>query len=127
MEEIKLKVHYNKSVICPYCNKAPPWIENKEIFGKNIGVSYMCYYCRPCDPYVGCYANTRKPNGTMANRELRNLRKKAHHYVNRLWQSLDQRKRVYMDMAVHFGNNVHIGASSEDVCKRVIGYAKYIA
>ena len=50
-------------MICPYCNKEAKWCENKVIYGKNYGKSYMCYYCKDCDAYVGCHNNTKFPNG----------------------------------------------------------------
>ena len=57
-------------MICPYCQKEAPWISNEEVYGKRYGKSYMCYYCKDCDAYVGCHDNTKRALGTMANQEL---------------------------------------------------------
>lgn len=67
-------------MICPYCKKEALWCENKEIYGKNYGKSYMCWLCKECDAYVGCHNNTKKPLGTMANKTTRALRIKAKNY-----------------------------------------------
>lgn len=79
--------HSNEKVICPYCGKEAVWCENKEIYGKNYGNSYMCYLCKNCNAYVGCHQNTERPLGTMANKELRELRIKCHRNFDKLWKS----------------------------------------
>lgn len=63
------------------------WTENKAIYGRNHGRSFMCYLCRPCNAYVGCHNNTRKPLGTMADAETREWRKKAHAVIDLIWKS----------------------------------------
>lgn len=108
-------------MICPYCNKEAPWIENKEIYGRNYGRSYMCYYCRDCDAYVGCHNNTKYPLGTMANKELRMWRIKAHEHLDRLWKDkIFKRKEVYHMLKVIFHKEVHIGESNIEMCKKII-------
>jgi hypothetical protein len=107
-------------VICPYCGKEAKWCENKEIYGKNYGKSYMCYYCKECNAYVGCHKNTRKPLGTMANAELREWRKKAHANIDPLWKSGSiKRKTVYKLLNKFFGKEIHIGGSDIEMCKRI--------
>ena len=62
---------------CNYCGKEAEWVENKEIYGRNYGKSYMAWLCRDCDAYVGCHKNTKKSLGSLANKELREWRKEA--------------------------------------------------
>lgn len=108
-------------MICPYCHKEARWCENKERYGKNYGASYMCYWCKDCDAYVGCHKNSRKPLGTMANKELREWRIKAHGAVDWLWKSGKMpRWKLYMDMAKRYGRDVHIGESDIEMCKTII-------
>ena len=38
-------------------------------------------------PYVGCHNNTRKPLGTMADKELREARMAVHAKIDPLWRS----------------------------------------
>lgn len=59
---------------CPKCNNEAIWCENKEIYGKNYGKSYMMWLCKPCDMYVGCHNNTKVPLGIMSDKETRKLK-----------------------------------------------------
>lgn len=108
-------------MICPYCNKEAFWCDNVVVYGKRYGKSYMCYYCAPCDAYVGCHNNTREPLGTMANKELRNQRMKCHKVVDALWKpNKNQRKNVYRRLAHWFGRPIHIGESDMDQCRQIL-------
>ncbi len=108
---------------CPYCKKEARWCENKEIYGKNYGRSYMCYYCNDCNAYVGCHNNSRKALGTMANRELREWRMKSHSLIDPLWKNGEmKRHEVYQMLKEHFGKEIHIGESDIEMCKEVIKY-----
>lgn len=109
-------------MICPYCKKEAIWCENKVIYGRNHGKSYMCYYCLSCDAYVGCHRNTKKALGTMANRELREWRKKAHSIIDPFWKSGKYtRKKVY-----YLLGNIHVGESDIEQCKLIIDKAKIL-
>lgn len=108
-------------MVCPYCKKEAKWCENKEVYGKNYGKSYMCYYCKPCDAYVGCHKNTMKPLGTMANRELREWRKKAHAAIDPWWKNGTMtRQGVYTALKNYFGKEIHIGECNIDMCKTIV-------
>lgn len=110
-------------MICPYCGEKARWCENKEIYGKNYGKSYMCYYCKPCNAYVGCHRNTRMALGTIANAELRGWRQKAHRIVDPLWKSGKmKRAEVYQMLSRHFGHEIHIGESNIQICKQIINF-----
>ena len=71
---------------CPYCRKNADWVENKTIYGRNYGRSYMVWLCGDCDAWVGCHRNTQRALGTMANKELRELRIKCHDKFDKLWK-----------------------------------------
>lgn len=106
---------------CPYCNKEALWVSNEKIYGKRYGKSYMAYLCKECDAYVGCHNNTNKPLGTMANKELRELRMKAHGSVDWLWKSGKMpRWKMYKLLEEKFGKPIHIGESNEETCKKII-------
>jgi hypothetical protein len=108
-------------VHCPYCGKLAAWIPNEQVYGKRYGKSYMCYYCAPCDAYVGCHNNTRKPLGVMANKELRGWRMQAHKAVDPLWKSgRYKRGVVYAKLSDAFKRPIHIGESDIAICKAVI-------
>lgn len=103
---------------CPYCNKPAVWVENKEIYGRNYGKSYMTWLCRDCDAYVGCHNNTKKPLGRMANKELREARKEAkslfiEKYLGGTWNVPPKVKRqAYEILNAKMGKNFHFGDST---------------
>lgn len=108
-------------VICPKCNKPAPWVENKEKYGRNYGKSYMCYYCKECDTYVGCHNNTRTPLGTMADKETMKLRIQAHSLFDKSWKNgAMTRKEAYKKLSNHFGKTMHIGQSDAKTCRQII-------
>ncbi len=111
---------------CPFCQKEAVWCENKEIYGKNYGKSYMCWLCKPCDAYVGCHCNTQRPLGTMANKELREWRMKAHAAFDPLWQKYPKNRKgrrgqEYEWLAKKMKvKEIHIGESNIETCKKII-------
>ncbi len=108
-------------MICPYCNKEARWCDNAEKYGKRYGRSYMCYWCKDCDAYVGCHNNTKEPLGTMANKELRQWRMKVHAKIDPLWKSGQfTRKEVYKKISEIIGKRYHTGESDIEQCKKVL-------
>lgn len=108
---------------CPYCEKPAVWCENKAIYGKNYGKSYMCWFCKPCDAYVGCHKNSMVPLGTMANKELRTWRIKAHAIFDPKWKGKSNKARTqaYKMLAQKLGvKEIHIGESDIETCKKII-------
>lgn len=112
---------------CPYCGKEARWCDNAERYGRRYGKSYMCYWCKDCDAYVGCHQNTRKPLGTMANAELRQWRMKAHDVIDPLWKKGKMRRDdVYKMLSEKLGFDVHVGESDIATCKRIISEAQLL-
>lgn len=114
---------------CPYCNKKAIWCENKEIYGRNYGKSYMCYYCKDCDAYVGCHNNTKKPLGRMANKELRELRKESKNlWINKIvggnYRNRKLRSRGYKYLRNLLNKEFHFGDSTIEECTLIINKLK---
>ena len=110
-------------MICPYCSKPAKYGPNEEYYGSRYGRSYMCYYCKECDAYVGTHNNTKKPLGTMANKELRQWRIKTHGVFDLLWKNGKfKRQEAYEMLDKHFGKEVHIGEADIEMCKKIIDY-----
>ncbi len=82
----------------------------------------MCYYCKPCDAYVGCHNNSKKPLGTLANKELRQWRIKAHEVIDPLWGRKGHyaRRTIYIRLKEAFGKEIHVGSSDIEQCKEII-------
>lgn len=106
---------------CPYCSNEAQWVENKEVYGRNYGKSFMIWLCKPCDAYVGCHKNTEKPLGIMADKDTRKWRKAAHEAFDPVWKSGDMtRNQAYKILSDHYSENIHIGESSANTCKMII-------
>jgi len=114
---------------CNHCGKEAEWVENKEVYGRNYGDSYMIWLCRPCDAYVGCHQNTKTPKGKMlAKKDLREARKRAHLVIDPLWQSHKyKRKTVYIRLKEAFGREIHVGETETvEECEDIIKTAELI-
>ena len=108
-------------VVCPVDGKPAPWVENKEKYGRNYGKSYMCYYCKEHDTYVGCHNNTRQPLGTMAGADLRKARMAVHAKIDPLWRSgAVSRKAVYRFISAKLGYQYHTGESDIETCNKIL-------
>ena len=114
---------------CQYCGKETELVDSGVIYGKSYGLIYRC--C-PCDAYVGCHPRTYKPLGTVANKELREWRKKAHSIFDPMWKAkikrdkcskLVARNAAYKWLAEQLNlpvEDTHIGMFNVEQCKRVI-------
>ena len=112
-------------MICPYCNKPAKYGPNEEFYGKRYGRSYMCYYCKDCDAYVGTHNNTERALGTMANQELRNWRRKAHAMFDPFWQEFGlDRNEAYGLLQTKFGHRIHIGEADIETCQQIVKFCE---
>lgn len=105
---------------CPYCGNEAKYGPNEEFYGTRYGRSYMCYYCKSCDAYVGTHNNTTKPLGTMANGELRKARMAAHANLDRYWkEGIMSRGTMYAKLKEIFGREIHVGESDLETAKKL--------
>jgi len=106
---------------CQYCDHDAVWVDNTEIYGKRYGKSYMMWLCKPCDAYVGCHQNTKKALGTLANKELRDWRQKAHRAFDPLWKEGSMsRQEAYRWLKEKTGKWIHMGESDIETCRAVV-------
>jgi len=106
---------------CPSCQQEAKWVDNAEVYGRRYGKSYMCYYCKECDYYVGCHNNTKEPLGIMVGKELRQLRRAVHAKIDPLWQSGKMRRgQVYARISKQLGYTYHTGEADEETCRKVL-------
>ena len=59
---------------CPYCGNPTKKVDSKIIYTRSYG---LIWYCEPCDAYCGSDRVTGDGLGSVANKELRDLRKDA--------------------------------------------------
>jgi len=110
-------------VNCSFCSKKAVWVENKAVYGRNYGKSFMCWLCKDCDAYVGCHNNTRRPLGTMADDQTRKWRQAVHRRIDPLWKSGDMsRKEVYKKISDGIGFQFHTGEADVETCKKVLEF-----
>ncbi len=88
---------------CRYCGSGVALVNNKEMYGRCIGLWPWAYKCTGCDAYVGLHPKTAIPLGTLANASLRAHRSAFKGVFNQLWvASLDgrwSRTRAYKWLA----------------------------
>lgn len=72
---------------CPYCGSPAKLTTSQQIYGSNFdyGAMWCCVNYPLCHAYVGCHPGTEIPLGRLANKELREAKKKAHAAFDRLW------------------------------------------
>ena len=111
---------------CPYCGAAVVYRSADGIYRDNSKgtMLYVCSHYPQCDAYVRVHAGTNIPVGTLANHELRTLRRTAHHYFDQLYQSgMMSKQDAYQwlaDLICAPLSEAHIGYLGEYYCKQVI-------
>lgn len=80
---------------CPYCGGKVLLMDSDIIYnGRSYGLVYICEnYGRTCSAFVGVHKGTKVPLGTLADKNLRELRKQCHSHFDQLWKS-GQMKRA---------------------------------
>lgn len=113
---------------CPYCLGNTEYLDSSIIYGRSYG---MIYLCSPCDAYVGVHKGTDTALGRLANKELREAKKKAHAYFDPLWQRAvrqgrkknEARNSAYKWLAKEMGierDVCHIGMFDVESCESVV-------
>lgn len=75
-------------ITCPYCGGEAELVPSTEIYGDKANGWPPRYFCRPCFAHVGTHKGTNppKPLGTLANYQVRQLRKKCHDVIDPFWK-----------------------------------------
>lgn len=103
---------------CPYCGERSVHMTETERYGREFS-GHGLYVCVQCDASIGCHPDGR-PLGTLANKELRELRRACHITVDQLWKSRSMTRRgAYRLLAAKTGVR-HIGETDEGDCRRVL-------
>jgi len=111
--------------ICPYCKQKPEYIDSIAIYGTSYG---MVYYCKKCDAYCGVHKGTDISLGRLANKELREWKRKAHDAFDPLYKSnYMTRHEAYSWLSQKLNlprDYTHIGMFGVDTCKKVVELCK---
>jgi hypothetical protein len=123
----------NEGKICPYCGRKTVYVDSIEVYKKkSFG---MIYLCRPCQAWVGVHKGTNNALGRIANSELREAKKEAHFYFDKLWAAKIKtgltkghaRGKAYKWLASQLGISgaeTHIGWFDVEMCKKVVAVCK---
>ena len=101
---------YPVPTICDYCGSPVIFTSNAEVYGREFG-NGKCYKCTGCDSFVGTHNGTEIPLGRLANKELRELKKKCHALFDPVWKNS---KNIKRDKA--YGRLANILNISADAC-----------
>ena len=119
-----------KSGRCPYCGASITLRSADGIYRDNSSgtMLYVCSRYPACDAYVRVLPGTKTPIGSMANGDLRALRREAHRHFDLLYQTgLMTRSEAYSWLAAMLQaplSQAHIGHLGEYYCKQVIEESK---
>lgn len=114
------------SMRCPYCGSHVIYRSADGIYHDNSKntMLYVCGNYPECDAYVRVHAGTNIPVGSLANHELRSLRRTAHQYFDQLHQSgMMSKQDAYQWLADLISaplSEAHIGYLGEYYCSQVI-------
>ena len=111
---------------CPYCGRPTRLVDSSVVYGRSYGCK--CYYCEPCQAWVGCHKGTDKALGRIADKYLRELKRQAHESFDRIWnEGYIKRNEAYRLLSEALGlpvEQTHIGMFDEDLCRRTISLSK---
>ena len=111
---------------CPYCGSPVVLRSAEGIYRDNYNntMLYVCSRYPECDSYVRTHPGTLIPVGTLANKDLRALRKEAHYYFDQLFQKgVMSKQEAYVWLAGLLQapiSHAHIGYLGDYYCKEVI-------
>lgn len=117
----------NHTPKCPYCGKVAELVGGDVIYPHRPDLSSKRFYsCESCKAYVGTHYKTGEPFGTLANAQLREMRKRAHASFDPIWKG--ETRRVSRTTAYNWlrgkmglrREDCHIGMFTEKQCLRVI-------
>ena len=115
---------------CPYCGSPVVFRSADGIYHENKEntMLYVCSRYPECDAYVRVHKGTKNPVGSLADPNLRALRREAHRYFNRLYETgLMDKRNAYQwlaDIVSAPMSEAHIGHLGEYYCRQVIQESK---
>jgi len=110
--------------VCPYCRSITKTITEQEVYGKTYrGNSIIaCEQFPRCDSYVGTHSDGT-PLGRLANKELRQAKKKAHEEFDKIWKDGHKKRGsayAWLSDQLELPQEyTHIGMFSINTCKKV--------
>lgn len=112
--------------LCPYCGSPVELKDSEIIYKKSYGMVWICSKYPKCETFVGTHkADGKTPLGTLANKPLRELRKKCHNeYFDPIWKnkemSRDDAYKLMQRLMDLPADKAHIGMFNIDQCTQLI-------
>ena len=112
-------------MICHYCNGPVKCVMGGVIYPRRPDLWKKNFWlCKPCEAWVGCHPNTKKPLGIVANAELRKLKSEVHANFDPLWKDgRMSRKEAYAWLSHVLAipiEETHVGMFTNELCERAI-------
>lgn len=107
---------------CPYCNGETYRADSSLVYDRNYGTKVIvCRNYPACDSFVGCHKDGQ-PKGSLANKQLREWRKRVHGRFDFLWKSgRMSRDEAYSWLSEQMGlPEAHIGFFTLEQCQQAI-------
>lgn len=135
-----VRIHHQKkgkvqeAPVCPYCGCRSVLRPAEYVYGDNTitqgSMLYVCSGYPACNAYVGVHEGTKKPKGTLADSELRNMRICAHRAMNSLIDNGCMCKNgVYAWLSCSLNlplKETHIGYFLDYMCEQTIMECKRV-
>ena len=114
---------------CPYCGVPSEPTTGDRVYPHSPALKDKVFWvCRGCDAWVGTHERTGKPLGTLANQELRLLRRQAHSAFDPLWKTGKRsRSQAYRWLSGKLGipfDQTHIAMFDGELCRKTIEAAE---
>ena len=125
-----MKKKRKKLMRCPYCGAPVVYRTADGIYNENKAntMLYVCSRYPECDAYVRVQPGTTIPLGTLANGDLRALRRETHQYFDKLYTSGRMTKQEAYRWLANFlqapQSQAHIGYLGEYTCRQVLRACK---
>ena len=107
------------------CGKTAQLVSGKEIYPHRKDLYSLSFWlCKDCNAYCGCHKGTTTPLGTLANPELRELRKKCHAEFDPIWKNYSVSRNVaykwMMSVMQLPSKSCHIAMFDVEQCKKLL-------
>lgn len=115
---------------CPFCHRNIKIATHKEVYGKDYSDWPWVYRCEACDAQVGMHPFTHLPLGTLADKKLRDARKRCKAPFEAIWKNQKMsRTAAYVSLAKHLTIPVeecHFGWFDAKQCEQARDWANSV-
>ncbi len=119
-----------KPTVCRYCSGPVKIANHCEIYGRAYSSWPWAYFCTVCSASVGMHPLTDIPLGTLADANLRRIRRKCKTPFEKIWrEGVLTRSEAYSALAQHLGISLemcHFGYFDAENCLKAESWSKIL-